>query len=230
MIPEGRTARLLLRPLQLADAPQIQRLFPRWEIVKYLAAKVPWPYPPDGAECFIRDGALPQMQRGEAWHWTLRLPAQPDRIIGFISLVVGEDENRGFWLDPAHRGHGYMTEACSWANDFWFDTLGQSRLRAPKAVANTASRRISRRMGMHMVRTEERDFVSGRLPSEIWEITADEWRAWKAAHPAGVATPRRKPAKSAAKRPAKSPGQSAGKSAAPPRKTRRNGSAGPRRG
>jgi len=21
--------------------------------------------------------------------------------------------------------------------------------------------------------------VSGRLPSEIWEITAEEWRAWK---------------------------------------------------
>jgi len=30
---------------------------------------------------------------------------------------------------------------------------------------------------MRIVATEERDFVSGRLPSEIWEITAEEWYA-----------------------------------------------------
>lgn len=185
-IPEGRTERLLLRPLSIADAPQIQRLFPQWEVVKYLAAKIPWPYPADGAEQFIRN-ALPQMERGEAWHWTFRLLSAPESIIGFISLILGEDENRGFWLDPAQRGRGYMTEACAWANDFWFDTLNQPRLRAPKAVANRASRHISERMGMHVVRLELRDYVSGSLPSEIWEITAAEWHAWKGLHPSGIA-------------------------------------------
>jgi hypothetical protein len=33
---------------------------------------------------------------------------------------------------------------------------------------------------MRLVGMEERDYVSGRLPAEIWEITSDEWRAWKA--------------------------------------------------
>jgi [ribosomal protein S5]-alanine N-acetyltransferase len=190
-IPEGRTERLLLRPLSLEDAPEIQRLFPQWKVVKYLAAKVPWPYPPDGAEQFIRDAALPQMERGEAWYWTLRLSTDPGQLIGLISLTLGDDENRGFWLDPAHRGHGYMTEACLWANDFWFDTLGQPRLRVPKAVANRASRRISQQMGMHVIRLETRDYVSGRLPSEIWQITADEWQAWKLLHPTGIAPSRK---------------------------------------
>jgi RimJ/RimL family protein N-acetyltransferase len=179
MIPEGRTARLLLKPLELADAGQIQALFPRWEIVKYLNAKVPWPYPPDGAQEFIRDSALPQMERGEAWHWTLRLLVDPELIIGTIGLIKGENENRGFWLAPEHCGRGLMTEACAWANDYYFDVLGFERMRAPKAVANHASRRISERQGMHLVLVEERDFVSGRLPSEVWEITAEEWRAWK---------------------------------------------------
>ncbi len=187
MIPEGRTKRLLLRPLSLADAPQIQRLFPQWEVVKYLAAKVPLPYPADGAEGFLRELALPQMEHGEAWHWTLRLKSDPDQIIGAINLILGEDDNRGFWLDPAHRGRGYMTEACAWANDFWFDTLGQTRLRVPKAVVNQGSRRLSERMGMRVVRTEDRDYVSGRLPSEIWEITAGEWHDWKARRPLGGA-------------------------------------------
>jgi len=48
-------------------------------------------------------------------------------------------------------------------------------------VANTASRRISEKQGMRVVDRVERDFVCGRLPAEIWEITADEWRARRAA-------------------------------------------------
>lgn len=187
MVPEGRTERLLLKPFELADAPAIQQLFPQWEIVKYLAAVIPWPYPPDGAEQFLRNSALPRMAAGEAWYWSLRPLSDPDRIIGAISLELSENENRGFWLMPEHRGNGLMTEACVWANDFWFDTLEQPRLCAPKAVANRGSRLISERMGMRVLRTEERDFVSGRLPSEIWEISAEEWRAWKRLHSGGIA-------------------------------------------
>jgi len=47
--PTLTSPRLLLSPLKLDDAPQIQLLFPHWEIVRYLAAQVPWPYPADGA-------------------------------------------------------------------------------------------------------------------------------------------------------------------------------------
>jgi RimJ/RimL family protein N-acetyltransferase len=72
-----------------------------------------------------------------------------------------------------------MTEACQAVTDFWFDTLNFPVLRAPKAVANVASRRISEKQGMRLIATEDRDYVSGRFPSEIWEITAQEWRARK---------------------------------------------------
>jgi RimJ/RimL family protein N-acetyltransferase len=179
MIPEGRTKRLVLRPLELADAPQIQREFPHWEIVRYLLNRVPWPYPPDGAEHYCRDIALPQMEQGVAWHWTLRLAPEPDQVIGLISLVKGEEDNRGFWLGLPWQGQGLMAEACAWANDYWFETLGFNVLRVAKAAANTASRRISERQGMRLVGMIEKDYVSGRLPSEIWEITSGEWRAWK---------------------------------------------------
>jgi [ribosomal protein S5]-alanine N-acetyltransferase len=36
MIPTLETARLILRPLELADADQAQVLFPQWDIVRYL--------------------------------------------------------------------------------------------------------------------------------------------------------------------------------------------------
>jgi ribosomal-protein-alanine N-acetyltransferase len=180
MIPEGTTERLLLRPLEIGDAARIQELFPRREIVRFLLNRVPWPYPPNGAEFYCREIALPQMELGEAWHWTLRLRSEPAQLIGLISLVKGEEDNRGFWLGTAWQGKGLMSEACAWANDFWFETLGFPVLRVAKAAANTASRRISERQGMRLVGLIEKDYVSGRLPSEVWEITAEGWQAWKA--------------------------------------------------
>jgi [ribosomal protein S5]-alanine N-acetyltransferase len=177
--PTLTTARLLLPPLKLEDAPQIQLLFPHWEIVRYLAAQVPWPYPSDAAFRFIRDMALPAVERGEAWHWTLRLKSNPDQIIGSIDLRKKENDNRGFWVGLPWQRQGLMTEACEAVTDFWFDTLNFPLLRAPKAIGNVASRRISEKHCMRLVATEDRNYVSGRFPSEIWEITAEEWRARK---------------------------------------------------
>jgi len=47
MTVELHTNRLLLRPLQLSDAEQTQRLFPQGEILNFLNSKVPCPYPVD---------------------------------------------------------------------------------------------------------------------------------------------------------------------------------------
>jgi RimJ/RimL family protein N-acetyltransferase len=173
------TERLFLRPLALADAEQIQEIFPRWEIVKFLNASVPWPYPPDGATTFCRCVALPAMERGEEWHWTLRLRTSPDDIIGLISLTKGEHINRGFWLEPAFQYRGLMTEAVIATADYWFDVLGFKVLRAPKAIANSASRRISEKTGMRVIAIEEAEYVGGRFPTEIWEMTDQEWRAFR---------------------------------------------------
>jgi [ribosomal protein S5]-alanine N-acetyltransferase len=176
MICELETRRLILRPLRLEDAATTQRLFPHWEIVRYLASAVPWPFPPDGAATYYREVALPAMEREEAWHWTLRLKDDPDQIIGAISLLRGEKVNRGFWLASPWQRQGLMTEAVTAGTAYWFEVLGFPILRTSKAVANTASRRISEKQGMRLVGAEEQDFVSGRLASETWEITAAEWK------------------------------------------------------
>ncbi len=182
MLPRLETARLELRPLALEDAPQIQQLFPRQVTVDYLALRVPWPYPEDGALTFIRDHALPGMERGEQWHWTLRLKttrlkAQPAQIIGLISLRKGDENNRGFWIATPWQRQGLMTEAADVVTDYWFDVLEFPKMRIPKAAPNLASRRISERQGMRIVGIEERDYIGGRFPTEIWEITADEWKS-----------------------------------------------------
>jgi ribosomal-protein-alanine N-acetyltransferase len=177
MTPALETRRLVLRPSELADAEQVQILFPHWEIVRYLADTVPWPYPADGAYRYYHDDALPAIERGEAWMWSLRLKTNPHEMIGLITLMKNETNNRGFWIGQKWQGQGLITEACDAITNYWFNVLNFPVLRVPKAIANTASRRISERQGMRVIETEERDYVSGRLPSEIWEITADEWNA-----------------------------------------------------
>jgi len=175
-IPTLETERLILRPLELEDAAATQRLFPHWEIVRYMSAVVPWPYPPDGARTFYRDVALPAVAAGQAWHWTLRLRDAPDEMIGLISLKRSDANNRGFWIGLPWQRRGLTTEASIAVTDYWFDTLDQDVLRVPKAIANIASRRISEASGMRVIATEIHDLVSGPQPCEVWEITREEWR------------------------------------------------------
>jgi [ribosomal protein S5]-alanine N-acetyltransferase len=175
MVPILETARLILRPLELSDAAAVQELFPHWEIVRYMRARIPWPYPADGALQFLRDVALPAMERGEQWIWAIRLKGGPSHLIGVISLSTEKDEHRGFWLGLRWQGQGLIWEACEAVTGFWFDVLGRDRLRVLKAAANAASRRISGKQGARLIATDERDYVSGRLTAEIWELTREDW-------------------------------------------------------
>jgi RimJ/RimL family protein N-acetyltransferase len=133
MTPPLETLRLILRAPELADAAQTQALFPHWEIVRFLNNKVPWPYPADGAYTFFRDVALPAIERGDSWHWTLRLKTAPEQLIGHISLSKGE-KNRGFWIGLPWQGQGLMMEAADAVTDYWFEVLKFPLLRVPKAV------------------------------------------------------------------------------------------------
>lgn len=188
MTPRLETPRLVLEPLQVEDAEQVQRLFPQWEVVQYLAARFPWPFPEDGVLAYYRDIALPAVARGEEWHWTMRLKAASATIVGAIGLMRDPEpedaahSNRGFWLAPEHRNWGLMTEAVVAVNDYWFETLGFLKMRTSKAAANVTSRRISEKTGMRLVDTGESDYICGRLPSEYWEVTREEWSAWRAKH------------------------------------------------
>ena len=179
MLRPLETARLKLVPIQPGDAEPIQAIFPQWAVVRYLASAVPWPYPADGAQAFCRE-AFDAGERGEGWTWTIRLRSQPDQIIGVIELTTDPDNNRGFWLAPAWQGQGLATEACDVVTGYWFEVLEFPVLRAWKAVANEASRRLSQRQGMRLIGVSDRDYVSGRLTAELWEITAEEWHARRA--------------------------------------------------
>ncbi|HKR86823.1 MAG TPA: GNAT family N-acetyltransferase, partial [Phenylobacterium sp.] len=73
------TDRLRLLPLSIDDAPAIQLAFPKWEIVRWMDAVVPWPYPDDGAASYVQYVVLPAVEAGRAWHWSIRPKDQIER-------------------------------------------------------------------------------------------------------------------------------------------------------
>ncbi len=185
--PNLETERLLLRPVRQDDAPAIQRHFPHWEVVQYLDAVVPWPYPADGAETFLRCVALPAMAEGQIMSWvlTLREPAdfgehlqtsEADEAVGMLSFrPQTTSSQRGFWLARPLHGQGLMTEAIVGFQDYVFFELGVERLVTSNAQSNSGSRRVKQKTGAQLLRLEEASFVNGETLSEVWEVTRQRW-------------------------------------------------------
>jgi RimJ/RimL family protein N-acetyltransferase len=181
--PVLRTPRLILRPLRAKDAPVIQRRFPKWEIVQYLAAHVPWPYPPDGAATFVAK-CLEEMALGEKAHWAIVPKKGPADLIGLIDLWPDDGESRdmrGFWLDPQFQGQGLMTEAVERVTAYAFNELGWPHLWLSNAQDNHASRRIKEKQGAQLVDLKLGHFVGGEATHMIWLLTREAWISRQAA-------------------------------------------------
>jgi RimJ/RimL family protein N-acetyltransferase len=180
--PVLHTPRLVLRPLRSKDAPVIQRRFPRWEVVQWLDAKIPWPYPPDGASTFVA-ACLQEMAGGDKSHWAIVPRTGPADLIGVISLWPDDGvhrDQRGFWLDPDFQGRGLMTEAADRVTDYAFRELAWPHLWLSNAQGNAASRRIKEKQGARLVDLGIRQFVGGETSQMIWRLGRDDWLARQA--------------------------------------------------
>ncbi len=177
-IPVLETPRLRLRPLRLADAPQCQELFPHWEVVEFMAAAIPWPYPDDGAQTYL-ESVLPKMAAGREYDWAITLKAtNDDLLVGIISLYPEGEDSRGFWLARAYHNRGLMTEAMSAINDFAFFELGMPHLTLNNAEPNTASHRLKEISGAKIVEiNDDVPYVGGRFRQIRWRLTREDWEA-----------------------------------------------------
>jgi RimJ/RimL family protein N-acetyltransferase len=176
--PTLQTDRLILRPLALSDAPAIQRHFNNWNIIQNLASVVPWPYPDDGAETFIRL-QLSKIAAGEdIYQWVLVLRSGDGQAIGNIAFRPRADNrkgNRGFWLAEPWWNRGLMTEAIASVNDFAFSTLGIESFHVCNVESNVASRRVKQKTGAVFVGMIELPHHNGLTRAEKWKVTRDSW-------------------------------------------------------
>lgn len=135
------TDRLVLRPLTLADAPDVRRLVGVPEVAG-ATADIPFPF---------EDGMA------EAWIASID-PADPatfgitcgGALVGAIGLQVDRANQRaelGYWLGLAHHGRGYATEAGRAVLRHGFETLGLERIWATHLGRNPSSGRVLDKLG-----------------------------------------------------------------------------------
>lgn len=176
--PTLETERLVLRPMRLEDAPAIQRHFPHWDVVRHLLAKVPWPYPEDGALTNVRE-CLEKRARDEQLYWAITWKGGDDELIGRIDLRPdgGDHEMRGFWLAREHWGQGLMTEAAEAVTAYAFEVLAWPFIEVSNAATNAASHRIKEKQGFTLVAVTDGEFVEGPRRKEVWRLTRETWLA-----------------------------------------------------
>lgn len=176
-IPEFETERLLLKGLSMADAAAYAKYFVDYDVVQYLSAVVPWPYPEQGVYQFLKDVALPS-QGKDRWLWGIFLKSNPGEVIGCIDLWrKGKPENRGFWLGKKFWGKGIMTEANVPVLDYAFSELGFEKLVFSNAKGNTASKRIKEKTGCTFVGETPAQFVNPKFKTqELWELYNETWQ------------------------------------------------------
>jgi len=172
------TRRLILRPLEDGDAPAIQRIFPQWDVVRWLHASVPWPYPADGADVQVAQ-CRAERERDEKFHWAITLKGSK-ALRGRIDLWPFDGQNRdmrGFWLDPELHGQGLMTEAANAVTGYAFETLEWPFLYLTNAVENRASGRVKEKQGAAEIDRERHAYVAGETDRQVWMLTREAWLA-----------------------------------------------------
>jgi RimJ/RimL family protein N-acetyltransferase len=153
------TERLLLRPLTLADAPDVQRLAGEREIAATTAA-IPHPYPDGAAEAWIETHAG-RFARGEAAAFAVTRRAD-SALLGVVGLEINAEMQRaelGYWIGKPYWNQGYCTEAAAAVVRFALLDLGLRRVFARHFSRNPASGRVMQKIGMRHEGTLRRHAV-----------------------------------------------------------------------
>ncbi len=158
-LPELKTRRLVLRPLEEDDAAAIADLGGRdFEIVRWLTG-ASWPYVEGEAEDFVSKvvGTDP-METEAAFVVTLG-----GVFIGVVAVQAPGDlvelsdlPTIGYWIGRAFQGHGYASEAVDAVLEWAFEVYGTDAIAARAFEDNFRSRGLLRKMGFKPYSITER--------------------------------------------------------------------------
>lgn len=174
------TARLRLRPPEVADVPAMLAYRSDPQVCRYL------PFTPMD-DATLRARLAGDMGRreitGEDQSLTLVVETTGGSLIGDVVVFTGPSPHRGgeigYVFHPSVAGQGYATEACAALLDLAFDPLGLRRVVARMDARNLASTRLAARLGMrceaHLV---EHELFKGQWSDLlVYAVLEREWTA-----------------------------------------------------
>ena len=163
--------RLILRPLELADADDLYDLYRRPEAMRFVDI------PPHTSPA--QTGKLVESRcDGPSTTWTLRTAADGPAL-GFVEYIGNAGvPGMGYMLNPDHWGNGYMSEAVRTALDYGFDEMGLDRVELWIVEQNTASLRLAERVGIRRRGRLRQKYGKDATGHDkiVYGITAEQWR------------------------------------------------------
>ena len=142
------TQRLILRPFEIADARDVQRLAGD-QAIAATTLNIPHPYEDGMAEQWIATHQ-PQFEAGELANFAIVLRATRE-LVGAIGLVINRRFDRaelGYWIGRPYWNQGFCTEAGRAVLRYGFTELHLNRIHAYHLSRNPASGRVMEKLGM----------------------------------------------------------------------------------
>jgi RimJ/RimL family protein N-acetyltransferase len=146
--PTLETARLILRPFTLADAPEVKRLAGDRAIAS-TTLSIAHPYEVGMAERWI---SVHQAAFEQGTQYSFAITRRADgALLGAIGLHPNPAHRRaelGYWIGVPYWNQGYTSEAAEAVLGYAFTTLGLHRVFAQHVTRNPASGRVMQKIGM----------------------------------------------------------------------------------
>jgi ribosomal-protein-alanine N-acetyltransferase len=123
-------------------------------------------------------------KRGDAFvlFVSKRVPGEP--LIGRVQLSgvmrgVFQNAHLGYWIDGAHQGQGFMSEAVAATLAFAFTEARLHRVQVAIMPRNAASLRVMEKIGFRREGEAERYLcIAGKWEDHVlFAMTAEEWQA-----------------------------------------------------
>ena len=175
--PTINSSRLLLRPFELSDAPDVKRLAGEHDVAD-TTLNIPHPYEDGMAEEWIASHK-PEYEAGSVA--TFAIVLRDDlQLIGAIGLTLDREINRGelgYWIAKPAWNSGYATEATTAVLEYGFGELELNRIAARHLVRNPASGRVMEKAGMTREGTARQDTMRwGKYEDLVfYGILREDW-------------------------------------------------------
>jgi RimJ/RimL family protein N-acetyltransferase len=143
-----RTDRLILRPLELSDAPRVRLVTNEWDVAR-MTSSVPFPQPLISVEGFL---LIEQARRPLKKDHVFAIDLPGEGLIGLIGAHVRGRDYEGYRVELGYSvgkpywGNGYATEAAGAVADY-ADSLGRGPVVAGHYADNPASGRVLEKIG-----------------------------------------------------------------------------------
>ncbi|MDO4386351.1 MAG: GNAT family protein [Clostridia bacterium] len=180
-MPRLETPRLLLRKLEMRDAPDLFDYSRDPQVAKHVL----WDAQTSVSEAraYVRY-MLRKYRAGEPASWGIE-EKETGRVVGTIGYMWYQRDNNacevGYSLARRCWNHGYMTEALAEVLRFSFEELGIHRVEAQHEIDNGASGAVMRKCGMRKEGTlRGRLYNKGRyVDVDLYAILREDYARWK---------------------------------------------------